>query len=116
MKYTPKLEAFFYNINSGNQMSNDRKIYLMLKERPMTIEQLRNFKVPHQTLTSCLCRLEKLGLIYKKSNVKGAKHTFTLWDVSKTIKECEQRQITIFERDYMRWKKLGEREGYFELL
>lgn len=116
MKISPKTEAFFYNIDTGKAMSIDKRIYLMLKERPMTIEQLRQFQFKHQTVTSSLNRLEQLGLIYKKETVKGKKFSYSLWAVAKTIDEVEKNCISIFYRDWNRWKKVGEKKGYFELL
>lgn len=116
MKTTAKIEAFFYQVESGKAMNMDKRIYLMLKERPMTIEQLRQFQFKHQTLTSSLNRLEQLGLIYKKDTIKGKQFSYSLWDVAKTIKEVEQNHINIFKRDFERWKKVGEKNGYFQLL
>jgi DNA-binding MarR family transcriptional regulator len=113
---TPKLEAYFNNISTGKQMAIDQKIYLMIKERPLTIEQLRNYGEPHQTITSAVDRLEKLGLIYKDGKVKGKKLNYSLYVASKTMLQCKENIQAVKQRDFERWVKVGTKKGFFELL
>jgi hypothetical protein len=113
---TPKLEAYFNNISTGKQMAIDQKIYLMIKERPLTIEQLRNYGDPHQTITSAVNRLERLGLIYKDGKVKGKKLNYSLYTASKTMKQCQENIKDIEQRDFERWVKVGNKKGFFDLL
>lgn len=109
----PKLEAYFYNQSTGKQMAVDQRIYLMIKERPMTIEQLRNYQMPHQTISSAITRLERLGLIYKEGTAKGKKFTYSLYVASKTIAQCEENIKAIKKRDFERWYKIGSKNGFF---
>jgi predicted transcriptional regulator len=109
----PKLEAYFYNQSTGKQMAVDQRIYLMIKERPMTIEQLRNYQMPHQTISSAITRLERLGLIYKEGMAKGKKFTYSVYVASKTIAQCEENIKAIKKRDFERWYKIGSKNGFF---
>jgi predicted transcriptional regulator len=117
----PKLEAYFYNQSTGKQMAVDQRIYLMIKERPMTIEQLRNYQMPHQTISSAITRLERLGLIYKGGTAKGKKggtakgkkFTYSIYVASKTIAQCEENIKAIKKRDFERWYKIGSKNGFF---
>jgi predicted transcriptional regulator len=109
----PKLEAYFYNQSTGKQMAVDQRIYLMIKERPMTIEQLRNYQMPHQTISSAITRLERLGLIYKEGMAKGKEFTYSVYVASKTIAQCEENIKAIKKRDFERWYKIGSKNGFF---
>jgi predicted transcriptional regulator len=94
-------------------MAVDQRIYLMIKERPMTIEQLRNYQMPHQTISSAITRLERLGLIYKEGMVKGKKFTYSVYVASKTMAQCEENIKSIKKRDFERWYKIGSKNGFF---
>ena len=110
-----KIDAYLNNKLSGKEKTIQFQIYMKLKERPMSTDQLRNYGMPHQSITSALSQLETEGLIYKDSIVQSKDKKYTLWKCSVNEEECILNREKIHIRNYQRWVRTGKKQQFFKL-
>lgn len=108
--------AYVEAISNGYRKTIATAVYLLLKDKPMTTEVLRDAGIPHQSLTASLSYLEDLGMIYKSELVQGRKRKFTLWKAVTDKEEMSIRKREIEDDKFNAWVKKGNDMGYFEMI
>ena len=114
-KSLAKYEAFKNVIISGKSKSMSHLIYTSLLASPRTILYFRDvLKIPHQTCTGILSTLEDSGWVYKDSNVKINKKSFTLFKAEPDIKIARERAIQVDNYKKQQWINRGFKNGWFD--
>lgn len=114
-KSLAKYEAFKNVIISGKSKSMSHLIYTSLLASSRTILYFRDvLKIPHQTCTGILSTLEDSGWVYKDSNVKINKKSFTLFKAEPDIKIARERAIQVDNYKKQQWINRGFKNGWFD--
>ena len=95
-----------HQIRSGEAKTKTHKVYMHLSGRACKLQTLRNeLRMPHQTLTSALSRLQDMGLV--KQDDSGR--------FSHVPKEDREYHAMLRDQErYNRWVKKGHDNGWFQ--
>ncbi|MFA7307641.1 MAG: hypothetical protein WC026_13315 [Hyphomicrobium sp.] len=103
-----KRDAFVKEVKSGKFDSDKSKIYKLLLEKPMTLENLILYDFPEKTASARISELMDLGLV----SAKGNKHSF--FHVVKNKKEQTKLMNERQKETFSQWKKRGEKMGWID--
>lgn len=100
------LETFLREVRSGRLDTNRHIVFIKIRQLGgANLDTLRNsMRMPHQSLTAALSKLNDMGLIYQ--DVSGQYQITSYDDVERV---AHQRDRQRFEK----WKKVGEKNGWF---
>ena len=99
-------DAFIKQIQSGEYLSKQAKVYRALTLGPRNLDDLRStLGIAHQTLTSALSRLMDMGVVGQWDSGAFYRSNPEAWD--KLAKKREDER-------YARWRKIGEDNGWLQ--
>ena len=95
-----------HQIRSGEAKTKTHKVYMHLSGRACKLQTLRNeLKMPHQTLTSALSRLQDMGMVKQQEDGR-----FT----HVAPADREYHAMLREQHRYNRWLKKGIDNGWFQ--
>ena len=107
-------EAFLEQIRSGKRKTVSQLLYSFIdyyvnthNEKIDLPEMLNSCEYPHQTVTARLSELCDMGVIYEDDN-----GYFNITPEDKILQYAAKRD----DEKYRKWKKLGEKNGWFNQL
>lgn len=105
-----KIDAFLNQINSGKRESDKVKILRIIKQKPITMENLILLGFKIQTASARLSELEEMGLIEKQYNPTNSFSWFRFVESEEEQKKLRQR---IENEKKMKYFTRGLELGYF---
>lgn len=112
-KSIAKYEAFKDIIESGRADTLLFLIYKELLNQPQTIVYFRqSLRIPHQSCTASISRLEDTGFVYKYKTIEIDEKKFTLYNAETDFLKARERAIDLemFKRE--EWLNRGYKMGW----
>jgi len=99
------IQTFIANVKNGTLDTTRAKVYALLQNRTLTLEQLKAMTgIKHQTITSALSWLADEGLILY--------HREVFYPATEEQRVHLKAMRTVDR--YNKWVKLGKKEGWFQ--
>lgn len=105
-----KIDAFLNQINSGKRESDKIKILRIIKEKPITMENLILLGFKIQTVSARLSELEEMGLIEK---IYNPTNSFSWFKFVESEQDQQILRLKIENEKKIRYFTRGLELGYF---
>lgn len=104
---TAKRNAFISGIESGKFNTDKAKIFNLLREKPMKLEQLIAYGFPEKVASARISDLMDLGLVSANGDDKSIFFVVTDQKQQEMLMQFRQNKA------FVNWRKKGEENGWF---